>query len=71
MDGAEEKIAELGPGEYFGEMALLNQTTRAATVRVLEPLDVLSVPRPEFNALVTHLPALRESFEAVAARRNR
>jgi NADH dehydrogenase len=69
VDGIEEKVAELGAGEYFGEMALLNQTTRGATVRVLEPLDVLSIPRPEFNALVTHLPALRESFETVVERR--
>jgi NADH dehydrogenase len=71
VDGTEQKLAELGPGEYFGEMALLNETTRAATVRVLEAMDVLSVPRPDFNALVTHLPALKQSFEAVAEERQR
>jgi CRP-like cAMP-binding protein len=71
VNGTEQKVAELGPGDYFGEMALLNETTRAATVRVLESLDVLSVPRPDFNALVTHLPALKQSFEAVAEQRQR
>lgn len=58
-------LAELGPGEYFGEMALLNQTTRNATVRCTEPLDVLSVHKREFGLLAANLPTMRESFEQV------
>lgn len=64
-NGTQQKVRELGPGEYFGELALLNQTMRSATVQVIEPLDVLSIPKPEFGTLVTYLPTLRESFEAV------
>ncbi len=70
IDGREQTLANLGPGEYFGEMALLNQTTRGATIRCTEGLDVLSLRKGDFGALVTHLPALRESFEKVVDRRN-
>jgi NADH:quinone reductase (non-electrogenic) len=67
----ETLLAELGPGEYFGEMALLNQTTRNATVRCAEPLDVLSIHKREFRALASSLPALSESFEQVMTKRKR
>lgn len=70
-NGVEHKLAELGPGECFGEMALLHRATRTATVRVIEPLDVLSIPKPEFTALVTHLPALRKSLEELMVARQR
>ncbi len=68
-NGNETLIARLGPGEYFGEMALLNQTTRNATVRCLEPLDVLSIHKREFAVLAANLPAMRESFELVMKQR--
>jgi NADH dehydrogenase len=62
-------LALLGPGEYFGEMALLNQTTRNATVRCLESLDVVSIQYRVFSVLAANLPALRESFEQVIRQR--
>jgi NADH dehydrogenase len=62
-------LAQLGAGEYFGEMALLNQTTRNATVRCIEPLDVLSIPKREFSALAATLPTMRENLEKVMAQR--
>jgi NADH:quinone reductase (non-electrogenic) len=66
----EHVLACLGPGEYFGEMALLNQRAREATVRCQEPLDVLSLKKGDFTALVASLPELRESLEHVMAKRN-
>lgn len=64
-------LAQLGAGEYFGEMALLNQTTRNATVRCVESLDVLSIPKREFSALAVTLPTMRENLERVMAQRRR
>jgi NADH dehydrogenase len=67
--GAELVLAELGPGEYFGEMALIENTTRNATVRCVEPLDLISLPKREFNVLTAHLPELRRGFEKVVEQR--
>ncbi|MEO6391782.1 MAG: FAD-dependent oxidoreductase [Pyrinomonadaceae bacterium] len=67
--GRDLPLAQLGAGEYFGEMALLNQTTRNATVRCVTPLDVLSIHKREFSILAANLPALRESFEQVMKQR--
>jgi NADH dehydrogenase len=62
-------LATLSAGEYFGEMALLNHTTRNATVRCIEAMDVLSLPKSEFSLLAANLPAVRESFEKVMEQR--
>lgn len=64
-------LAQLSAGEYFGEMALLNQTTRNATVRCVEALDLLSIPKREFSALAATLPTMRENLEQVMAQRRR
>jgi NADH dehydrogenase len=68
--GGETVLARLKPGEYFGEMALVNRTTRSATVRCVSPMDALSLPKQEFTALAANLPELREAFERVAAERS-
>jgi NADH dehydrogenase len=68
-NGQDISLAQLGPGEYFGEMALLSHTTRNATVRCAQAMDVLSLPKSEFSLLTANLPAVRESFEHVMEQR--
>lgn len=65
------KLAELGPGEYFGEAAVLNNTTRNATVRCTEALDVVSLPKREFMLVTSNLPDARQRFEEVLKQRAR
>ena len=67
--GGDTVLAHLGPGEYFGEMALLYRTTRNATVRCTEAMNVLSIPKREFSVLAASLPQLRQSFEQSIERR--
>lgn len=69
QNGQEQPLAQLGPGEYFGEMALLNQNTRNATVRCKTPMDVLVLPKGDLGPLVSHFPALQQSFESVMQKR--
>ena len=58
----EQVLATLGPGQYFGEVALLHASGRTATVRALEDTVVLSIARKDFTSLVENLPVLRQSF---------
>jgi NADH dehydrogenase len=67
----EASLALLGPGLIFGEMALIRQTTRNATVRCVEAMDVLSLPQQEFSVLAEYLPDLRDGLERLAESRAR
>jgi NADH dehydrogenase len=69
-NGLEQRLAEIGPGEYFGEMALLRQTTRGATVRCIAPMNVVSLAKREFSVLAAYLPQVRESLETVMQERS-
>ncbi len=50
--GGEEIVAELGPGRWFGEMALITGETRSATARALEPTDTAVLGREDFRQLL-------------------
>jgi len=68
--GADELVAVLGPGDWFGEAALVNETTRSATIRCQHDLDVLSLPKKEFAVLAANLPDVRKSFDRIMAVRD-
>ena len=63
------RLATLGSGEYFGEVALLRDVTRTATVRALEPTDVIAIGRGDFEAFSKNLGLLRSSVEATVGER--
>ncbi len=48
-DGAEQKLDEMGPGGYFGEVALLMNQPRNATVRAATRVEVYAVDRTTFD----------------------
>jgi NADH:ubiquinone reductase (H+-translocating) len=68
-DAGPVRVACLGAGEVFGEMALLGSGVRGATVRCLEAMTILRLARRDFRLLDASIPALRRSFEDVAATR--
>ena len=57
-DGREVKLAELGQGEFFGEMALFEKDVRSATVRPLGEVRVLSVDKKMFLRKIHDDPSL-------------
>jgi NADH dehydrogenase len=61
----DQVLAQIGPGEFFGEMALLSSAPRNATVRCVEATTVLGIPKKEFGLLAANLPGLKQSFEDV------
>jgi len=54
-DAGTRRLAVLGAGDYFGEIALLLNVPRSATVRALTPLEVRSLDREGFEALLSSL----------------
>ena len=67
IDDAESR--ELGPGDFFGEIALLRDVPRTATVRAVDPLRLYAVERDEFIAAVTgHGPTLEAAEVVVTSR---
>ena len=51
-------ISQLGPGEIFGEMAVIEDRPRSATATAVEDTDVFFLPRGEMLAFLQRSPAL-------------
>ena len=68
-DGKQDRIALLGSGDYFGEMAVLSDLTRGATVRAVKPVNVLVIPKDEFDILKENVPVFAQFFRELAESR--
>jgi len=53
---ADFELARLGPGEFFGEMTLLNGKPGTATVRAATDARLLAVDRPRFREILLESP---------------
>jgi MFS family permease len=62
-------LTTLGPGEYFGEIALLREVPRTATVVASEGSELLTLERDEFVAAVTGHAESKEAADAVIGAR--
>lgn len=67
VDG--EAVSELGPGESFGEIALLRDVPRTATVKALTEVALYALDREHFLAAVTGHAQSRAAAETLVARR--
>jgi len=63
------KNIELGPGQFFGELALLTSTPRTARVRAKTPTRLLAIGRPEFRMLLESEPKMALAMLEVLAKR--
>ena len=66
----QEPVRRLGVGECFGEIALVSDVARSATVRAVSATNVLAVDREAFQAMFSTLPPLRGVFEQLIASRS-
>ena len=68
--GGEEKVlAELAPGEFFGEMALLEGLNRTATAEVMEDSRILVIAPDTFQGLIeTHTAIAVKMLKKMASR---
>jgi CRP/FNR family transcriptional regulator, cyclic AMP receptor protein len=61
----------LGPGSFFGEMALLDQGPRSATVTAETDMQLLVLGSREFSSLVAEVPSVARRIMRVLAERLR
>ena len=66
-----KKRLRLQPGDFFGEMSLLDGEPRSATVVAETPLRLLVIDRRNFSALLDQAPGLTQSLLVTLCRRVR
>jgi CRP-like cAMP-binding protein len=66
-EGEEAIIASLQPGEFFGELALLDGAPRSTTATAIEPTETLSLPREQFLRLLADDPQIVQALLHVLA----
>ena len=67
--GEQTLLARLGPGNYFGETALLTRGRRNASVRCATPVDVITIGRDDFAALAGAWRQLADSLKHTSEER--
>ena len=68
--GKREDICVLGAGEYFGEMAIFNDTRRLASVVALEDAELLAIDKDVFLSFVKSHPIIAEKINNILSKRN-
>lgn len=66
--GEEAILTTLRPGDFFGELALLDGAPRSATAAAIEPTETLVLPRERFRELINSEPAIRDALFAGLAK---
>jgi len=69
--GVKRRLAVLGEGQHFGEIALLHDVPRTATIQARTPVEVYVLDKDGFAALLAAEPDLGPTLERIIAERNR
>jgi CRP-like cAMP-binding protein len=70
-DGREVILSVLGPGDFFGEMALLDDEPRSATAIAIEECELLSLQRSDFESVIGNKPSISLALVRVLTARLR
>jgi CRP-like cAMP-binding protein len=68
-DSGEIKVASVGPNSIIGEIAILCDVNRTATVRANSPLEVLRIDKDQFLELLAEFPEMALEVVRVLADR--
>jgi CRP-like cAMP-binding protein len=66
-----QRVATVGPGGYFGELSLLDEAPRNASVIALTKMNLLQLKRREFSAVLDSWPGVAHKLLEQMARRLR
>ena len=64
-----KKVATIGPGDFFGEIALIAKTPRNATITTTSPVRALVITDRAFRQLLDHAPQIQISVLTALAER--
>lgn len=70
-ESGSKSVASLGPGHFFGEVAIMRGTSRAATVRATAPTTLIAMDRDVFRDLVAQSLGMTADFDQVIRARLR
>ncbi len=62
-------VALLGPGDFFGEIALAGDPRRTATVVAASDVDLTVIARREFHTMLSRFPGIASTILSTASRR--
>jgi uncharacterized protein YhbP (UPF0306 family) len=68
-DGEERQVATVGAGELFGEIAIMRDTPRGATLKATKPATLLAMERDTFRDLVARALGTTGDFDQVIRQR--
>jgi len=64
-DGKKEVLTKLGPGDFFGELALLRKERRAATIKAIEEVELLTLSKEIFMGVVENSASFEDQLRKV------
>ena len=70
-DGQEALLTILGPGDFFGELSLLDASPRSATAEAIEPTETYTLDGGSFNMFLDNTPGFAHHVLSVMATRIR
>jgi len=65
----DEVLARLGPGDFFGETALIDRGVRNATVTAVAPSTLMVMTPPEFRAMAGAMPSVASRLQEAVEER--
>jgi CRP/FNR family cyclic AMP-dependent transcriptional regulator len=58
IGGRDHELAEIGPGEFFGEMAIVTKSRRTASIQAIEKTELLCFNREGFLSMINKNPMI-------------
>jgi uncharacterized membrane protein len=71
LDGREIRLAVLGPGDFVGEISLLDGGARTATARAVGEVELLALNRADFHHCITRFPEVALKVVTILSERQR